>query len=486
MLLSLGRAARGDADQPTSPMSETIDTSTDAAARKTAAAKASIAASAALTLAKLAAGLASGSLALMSEAGHSAADVAATVLTYFAVRQAEKPADEKHHYGHGKVESLAALIETGLLFGLALVVAGQAAQRLGDSDIEIDAGWPVFAVLGLSIIVDFVRSRRLNAIAKETQSDALAADALHFASDLVSSGLVICGLAATRLGFPQGDALAAFGVAAFIAVAGFRLGRRTVATLLDAAPQELVPQIQALLRATPGVIAVESLRLRTAGPKVMGEAVLRVARTLPLERATRIKEEANAAILRAAPGAEIALVAHPIALDDETVLERILLVAARRRLQVHHIIAQLVGERLSITLDLELDGAMSHGRAHAIASDLEQAIREEFGEAIEIETHIEPSEPHLLTGQDAPPQTLGAIADALARHAAEGGKIAHIHDVRARATQDGLVVNYHCCVDPALSVDATHAAVDEVERAMRGEFPNILRIAGHAEIYDHS
>ena len=467
-------------------MSETADLSTDQAARKAAAAKASIAASAVLTLAKLAAGLASGSLALISEAGHSAADVAATVLTYVAVRQAEKPADEKHHYGHGKVESLAALIETGLLFGLALVVAGQAAQRLGDTDVQIDAGWPVFAVLGLSIVVDFVRARRLDAVAKETQSDALAADALHFSSDLVSSALVILGLAATRAGFAQGDALAAFGVAVFIAVAGYRLGRRTVATLLDAAPQELVPQIQALLRATPGVIAVESLRLRTAGPKVMGEAVIGVARTLPLERAARIKEDANAAITRAIPGAQIALATHPIALDDETVLERILLVAARRRIQVHHIIAQLVGERLSITLDLELDGGMSHGRAHAIASDLEQAIREEFGEAVEIDTHIEPSEPQLLTGQDAEPQARRAIADALARHAAHNGKITDIHDVRARETADGLVVNYHCCVDPELSVDLTHAAVDEVERALRGEFPNILRIAGHAEINDHS
>lgn len=457
----------------------------DASTRKTAAAKASIAASALLTLAKLAAGLWSGSLALISEAGHSAADVVATVLTYFAVRQAGKPADERHHYGHGKVESLAALIETGFLFGLALIVAGQAAQRLNEPGVTIDAGWPVFLVLGLSIVIDLARSRQLGAIAEETQSDALAADALHFASDLVSSMLVIVGLVATRSGFPQGDALAAFGVAVFIAVAGFRLGRRTIATLLDAAPQELVPHVEDIIRKTPGVISIQSLRLRTAGPQVMGEAAIGVSRTLPLERAARIKEEVSAAIADQIPGAQITLTTNPIALDDETALERILLVAARRRLQVHHIIAQQVGERLSITLDLELDGAMPHGRAHAIATSLEQAIGEEFGEAIEIETHIEPLEPHLLIGQDAEPKTLREIESALVRHCGHHGKITNIHDVRARATSDGLVVNYHCCVDPLLSVEATHAAVDEIERRVRGEFPNILRIAGHAEISDH-
>lgn len=466
-------------------MLETITLRNNAAERKAAAAKESIAASAALTLAKLAAGVWSGSLALISEAGHSAADVAATVLTYYAVRQSEKPADERHHYGHGKVESLAALIETGLLFGLAIIVAGHAAQRLGETDVAIDAGWPAFAALGVSIIVDFFRSRRLDAVAKETHSDALAADALHFASDLVSSALVVAGLVATRAGFPQGDALAAFGVAAFIAVAGFRLGRRTVATLLDAAPQEIVPRIDEILRSTPGVIAVESLRLRMAGPKIMGEAVIGVSRTLPLERAARIKDEAGAAILRAYPGAQITLAAHPIALDDESVLERILLVAARRRLQVHRIIAQQIGERLSITLDLEVDGALPQGHAHVIATSLEHAILEEFGLAVEIETHIEPLEPHLLIGQDAAPQTRERIEETLARHAAMLGILTNIHDVRVRETSDGLVVNYHCCVDPDLSVEATHAAVDAVERLIRADFPEILRIAGHAEIDDH-
>jgi cation diffusion facilitator family transporter len=463
-------------------MQDSIDQ--QALARKVAAARASIAASALLALAKFAAGWWSGSLALLSEGGHAAVDTGAAALTYFAVKEAGKPADAEHHYGHGKYESLAALAETGLLFGLALFVVGEAFRRMSEADAEIDAGWPVFVVLGLSILVDFVRSRQLGRIAQEEGSDALAADALHFSSDLISSVLVAVGLLATREGFMHGDALAALGVAAFIAVAGFRLGRRTVETLLDAAPRDLVPRLEQAIADVPGVIAVEGLRLRTVGRQVIGEAAIGVSRTLPLEHAERIKQAAESAARTEAPNAQLTFTVNPRVLDDETVVERIRVVAARKHLPIHHIVAYQIGERLAISVDIEVDGMMQHGRAHLIATNFETAIRNEFGSTVEIETHIEPLEPHLRKGRDAERSVHGDIENALARHCAALGKVADIHDVRVRETDDGLIVNYHCLVDSALSVDAAHAAVDEIERGVREEFPRIFRIAGHAEPRD--
>jgi cation diffusion facilitator family transporter len=457
----------------------------EAQARKIAAARASIAASALLALTKFAAGCWSGSLALLSEGGHAAVDTGAAALTYFAVKEAGKPADAEHHYGHGKYESLAALAETGLLFGLALFVVGEAFRRMSEADAEIDAGWPVFAVLGLSIVVDFVRSRQLGRIAREEGSDALAADALHFSSDLISSTLVAIGLLATREGFVRGDALAALGVAAFIAVAGFRLGRRTVETLLDAAPRDLAPRIEQAIRDVPGVIAVESLRLRTVGRQVLGEAAIGVSRTLPLEHAARIKQAAELAARAEVPNAQITFTVNPRVLDDETVVERIRVVAARKHLPIHHIVAQQLGERLAISVDIEVDGIMRHGRAHLIATRFERAICNEFGSTVEIETHIEPLEPHLRKGKDAEESVFREVENALTRRCAALGKAADIHDVRVRETDDGLIVNYHCQVDSALSVEAVHAAVDEIERGVRKEFPRILRIVGHAEPRDH-
>src|SRR5271156_5123183 len=197
----------------------------------------SIAASAGLTAAKTVIGLLTGSLAILSEAGHSLLDLSATVLTYFAVRISGKPADTEHQYGHGKVESVTALAETALLFLLSGVVIFEAVQRLLDSPMHaVEATLAAFAIIAASIVVDFFRARALRRIAKRTSSEALEADALHFSSDMWSSVAVLFGLGGVALGYSWADAAAAIVVAVFICVAGWRLGRRTIDTLTDTAP----------------------------------------------------------------------------------------------------------------------------------------------------------------------------------------------------------------------------------------------------------
>src|SRR5579862_8053668 len=174
----------------------------------------SIAASAGLTVAKAAIGLVTGSLAILSEAGHSLIDLSATVLTYFAVRFSGKPADREHQYGHGKVESVTALAETALLFLLTAVVVWEAVQRLiGAQARAVEATVAAFAVIAGSIVVDFFRARTLRRVAAETSSEALEADALHFGSDMWSSVAVLVGLGGVALGYAWADATAAIVVA---------------------------------------------------------------------------------------------------------------------------------------------------------------------------------------------------------------------------------------------------------------------------------
>ncbi len=454
----------------------------DTKALKEKAALLSIAASALLTLGKLVAGLLSGSLALLSEAGHGLLDTGATILTYFAIKAADQPADDEHHFGHAKIEAVAALAETGLLFVLAIGVLVEAARRLAGIEIHtVDANWLAFAVLIVSIIVDFIRWRSLTKIAHDTKSDALAADALHFSSDLVGSALVLIGLIAVQFGFIQGDAFASIGVAAFIAIAGYRLGRRTIDTLVDTAPVGISDRIKAIVENITGVVGIDFIRLRPAGPQIIGEVGIFVPRTMALEDVALVKDEVTNAILSELPEVLATITANPRALDDESVLERVLLVAARRRLPVHHVTVQEIDGIKSVSLDVELDGRMEHVAAHDIASSLEHAIADEIGDNIEVETHIEPLEVQELSGRDVCDIWGDGITRSLIQNANIGGTIVDVHNVRVREASGGLVVNYHCRVNGHLTVDQVHEAVDLIDHKVRLDFPKITRVVGHAE-----
>ena len=307
----------------------------------------SIAASAGLTVAKAIVGVLTGSLAILSEAAHSLIDLAATVLTYIAVRVSGKPADAEHQYGHGKVESVTALAETALLLLLAAVVIYEAAQRLfGERVHAVEATAAAFAIIAASIAVDFFRARTLNRVAQKTSSQALEADALHFSSDMWSSIAVLIGLGGVALGYSRADAAAALVVAIFIGIAGVRLGRRTIDTLTDAAPAGVSERVAAIARRVPGIVTVERVRARPAGPALFVDLAVGVNRTLPLDRVTAIKERLMQAVRAGLPEAEVTITTEPRALDDETVRERVMLIARNRGLAVHHVAVQALAERL--------------------------------------------------------------------------------------------------------------------------------------------
>jgi cation diffusion facilitator family transporter len=442
----------------------------------------SIAASGGLTIAKAVVGIMSGSLALLSEAAHSLLDLVATVMTYFAVRISGKPADEEHHFGHGKVESVSALAETALLFLLSGVVIWEALQRLfGGHGHVVEATASAFAVIIASIVIDFFRARLLYRVAAETSSEALEADALHFGSDMWSSLAVLVGLAVVALGYPWADSAAAVIVAVFICIAGWRLGRRTIETLTDTAPPGVAGRIAKAAGSIPGVVAVDRVRVRQAGDVLFVDLGVAVSRTLPLDRVAAIRERIAAAVRADSPKAEVTVTTEPRALDDESVMERIMVIARNRALAVHHVTVHTIAERLAISLDLEVDGALSLAAAHDIASALEDAIGEELGPAVEVETHIEPLQPHDESGREASAARAAQVREALSAIAATVDLVGEIHDVRVREADGGEIVNFHCRVDPALTVAAVHDKVDDVERALRARFPTIKRVIGHAE-----
>jgi cation diffusion facilitator family transporter len=442
----------------------------------------SIAASAAMTIAKGAVGISTGSLAILSEAGHSLIDFGATVMTYAAVRVSGKPADDEHHYGHDKIESVTALAETALLFLLSGIVIWEAGKRLIEHEPHaVDANMWAFGVIAASIAIDFFRARALSRTAKATNSEALEADALHFSSDLWASLGVLIGLGGVRLGIWWADSAAALAVAILVFVAGWRLGRRTIDTLTDTAPVGAAEKIRKIAGGVSGVVAIQQVRTRAVGAKTFIDLVVAVSRTLPLDRVNAIKGDVEKALRQDMPGAELTVTTDPVALNNETVMDRIMVIARNRALAVHHVTVHQLRGKLAVALDLEVDGKLSLREAHDLADGLEAAIAAELGLDVEVETHIEPLQPQEASGREAPPERVKAVQIALAELAPETRVIRDVHNVRVRETDEGEIVNFHCRVDPDLTVQTAHENVDALERALRARAPSIKRVIGHTE-----
>ncbi|WJR80790.1 cation diffusion facilitator family transporter [Bradyrhizobium sp. NP1] len=440
----------------------------------------SIVASGSMAAAKFVVGVMIGSLALISEALHSSIDLVATIITWVVVRISDRPADEEHHYGHGKFESLSALGVTALLYVLAGGILVESYSRLREGAPPPTISAVAFVVLVIDIAVNWWRAGALHRAARETKSQALAADALHFASDVLGSLAVIAGLILAAFGFWWGDTAAAIAVAVMIGFLGLKMTRATVETLLDRAPEGASEKADAAIRTVPGVVGIERLRVRTVGPTHFVDAVVEVPRTLPIDRVDQIKRKAEEAVGKALGGADLTFTTVPVARNNETVRERIMVIARNSGLAVHHVTVHDLGGKLTVSIDLEVDGAMPLTAAHAVTQRLEASIREEFGEDVEVDTHVEPLEPELPFGTDAAPERVETIKAALTRFAADS-PIHDIHNVRVRDTEAGEIVNFHCRAEPSMSVIRVHENVDGIERALRRAFPSVKRVISHTE-----
>jgi len=298
---------------------------------------------------------------------------------------------------------------------------------------------------------------------------------------VMGSFAVIVGLILAGLGFWWGDAAAAGAVAVMIALLGLRMAGSTVQTLVDRAPEGAQEKATAAIRSVPGVIDVERLRVRMVGATTFIDTIAKVPRTYPIDRVEEIKRKAHAAVEQAFGDADLSFTPVPVARDNETVRDRIMVIARNSGLAIHHVTVHDLGGKLIVSIDLEVDGGMQLDAAHDVANTLERNIQEEFGEDVEVDVHIEPLEPELPFGVDATPERVRTIAAALTEYAAAGGEIHDIHNVRVRNTDAGEIVNFHCRATPSMSVIKVHEHVDAIERALRRAFPSVKRVISHAE-----
>ncbi len=443
---------------------------------------ASVIAAGALVAMKLAVGLAAHSLGLIAEAIHSATDLVAALLTFFAVGVAARPADAEHPFGHGKAEHLSALGESAVLAAASVAIAIESIARLAGGSEEVQASWYVLAVVVVVIAIDAGRALASRRAARREHSAALGANAVHFALDMVGSAAVLVGLILVRAGYPGADSVAALLVAGLVLFAAGRLMRGSVRVLMDSAPPEYAQTaVREAIEGMHETVSLRRLRMREAGGRHFADVVVGVEPDAGVTRGHAVASAIEEAIERELPGADVVVHVEPdVALGPlrQRATAAALSVAEVR--EVHNVTVLRVGRGTELALHMKVPSGLTLRAAHDIASEVEATIRAAVPEIARVQTHIEP------LPEDGATPALRADDD----HERERAAIAAVareltgsepRELRFRRTEQGLLAFLTLALAPDATLEQAHARASEVEQRVRAEHPEIVDILVHTE-----
>jgi cation diffusion facilitator family transporter len=428
---------------------------------------------------KLATGIATGSLGLISEAVHSGTDLVAALLTFFAVGVAGRPADRGHPYGHGKAEHLAALGEAGILVLASVLIAARAISHLvGDSTPDVNAVWYAFVVIGVVIAIDASRTVVSLRAARRFHSAALAASSLHFGSDLAGSGAVLIGLLLVRSGYARADSAAALFVACLVLVAAGRLIRRNADVLMDRAPADAAQAARLAIAGVRPPVELRRLRMRQAAGKHFADVVIGIPPDAAVGQGHAAADAVEDAVQRALPESDVVVHVEPIT-DEAALRERIHAAAAAvpRVREIHNIATVATDRGVEASLHLKLPGDLSLEDAHAVASEVERAIHAAAPEVKSVQTHLEP------LGEETSGRAAGDVED-------ERALVARIvrevtgeppRELRFLRTDAGLVAYLTLGLEADRPLAEAHARASEIEERVRGARPEIADVIVHTE-----
>jgi cation diffusion facilitator family transporter len=439
-----------------------------------------------ITTFKFIVGVWSGSLGILSEALHSGLDLVAVLITLYSVRVSDLPADADYQYGRGKVENFSAFLETGLLLGTCVWIIWEAMHRLFFHYVEVEPSVWAVLVMSVSIVLDYWRSRRLQRVADKYSSHALQADALHFATDIWSSSVVIVGLGLVWAGrhyqipwLLKADPIAALGVAGIVMSVSWRLARETLDALLDAAPGGVRNQIISRLEELPGVLEVQRVRIRRAGSRYFADVVVGVARNLSFQASDAVVSEVREQVDALLGNADVTVKAVPQAMGSESTFDRVRAAALRSNLAVHDISVQDLAGNLHVELHLELDETMTLMDAHDLVTALEADIQASVPEIDSILTHIE-SEPATIETSEAIIVDNG-LEEKLKGIGESFAEVLDVHELIFKRVRGQIFFSCHVTMPDGLSLARVHEVQTELETCFRREAPQLARILLHPE-----
>jgi cation diffusion facilitator family transporter len=425
-----------------------------------------------LVAAKLVVGLLTGSLGILSEAGHSLFDLAASIFTLFAVRTARKPADREHPYGHGRTENLAAFAEGMLLVVIALGISIEAIRRLVDGGPPVNPTGYAFVLLVGTILIESGRAVVMRRVGRAVSSEAMLADSTDRLADVLANIGVLVGLVGVREGLVWADAAAALLVAVVIIRAAGLLTWRSGDILIDRAPAGAEEALREAIQKVDGVREVRSVRVRRSGANLIGDASIATGRMLSVEAAGALVRAVKQAARLALPRLDLAVAVEGQEQRGDLV-ERIHAAAARNGgvRDLHNVTVEREADgSLHLTMHAKLPGDETLAEASRTSRSLERSIRAELPDVTRIDIHLEPMDTDVVPGQD--------VTERDAKVAARIRAVVEAHpevkrcvDVELSKRHNRIYAHVVAEVSGEISLEHAHRIESELEEMIRREIP---------------
>ena len=426
----------------------------------------------------------SGSIGVLSELFHSSTDLIATFATILSIRFAAKPPDKNHHYGHEKIESFSALFQVFILVLMCAYLIYESVDRI-ITPVEIKLNVFIFLAILICIFIDIHRSRALMRIAKETNSQALEADSIHFSSDILSSVVVLIGMIFSYFEWSSlADPVSALLVSVIIIITTLSLSKKAIGSLLDRVPDGIEENITEIISSIKGIEGIKNIRIRGSGSKIFVDTVIKIGRTKSFSMTHELMDLAEKSVREAYPNADVVIHSEPIETDGETLNEKIRMIVTDTGFKCHDIFSHRINGDIFSELHVEIENTNDLIKAHDIISQLEDNILERIPVIKKVKIHLdEPSE--ILFDTIDITESSNDLIDNVRKILDTENKIEDYGDIKVMNSAGKIRVSLNCSFKSKYSFEEVHEVVTILESRLflhiKDLFPNLSNVIIHAE-----
>ncbi|MDQ3194366.1 MAG: cation-efflux pump [Bacteroidota bacterium] len=439
-----------------------------------------------ITLIKIIAAYFSGSLGVLSEVFNSAIDIFVCIVTIVSIKYSSRPPDEDHNYGHEKVENFSALFQVFVLFITSSYIIYEALNRLFvHKDTEVKVSIWIFIALIISMAIDFYRARVLKKVARETRSNALEADALHFSSDILSSGVVIIGLLLVYLNISKiADTIAALVVTGVIISLGYKLSKKAIDSLMDRVPAGMYEKVKYETLLLKGVEDIKSVRIRSSGSKIYIDMTILISRLVPFSKAHDIMDSVERKIHQLLDNADVVIHSEPVETREETINDKIRMIVNNFGLKCHDIYSHKIDNEIYSELHIEVKDTNDMTKAHNVITEIEERIKKEIDVITHLKIHIDEPSEIVFDTQDIT-KSSNEIVREVNKILSDCTEVISNSEIQVVSTNGKMRISMNCVFNYIYSLDEVHDMVTTLESKiylnLKENYPKLVNVIIHAE-----